>query len=96
MMRLCVACGLTEGLSHDAISADDVTECGKYVIDVQRMPNGKQSTIGSLFRKHANAGHLVWYGNVVKSKTPSRNGGIIRVWAVTSAGRMWAEQMLDE
>lgn len=80
-------------LRLDSITADDVTDCGRYAIDVTRKPNGKQSTISSLFLKHAKAGHLQWHGQVTTSKTPSRHSGIIKVWVVTNAGRMWAELM---
>lgn len=48
--------------------------------DDQHTPNGRNSSIGSLFRQAAAEGWIESDGRVVKSRAPHRKSGAVRVW----------------
>ena len=80
-------------MSGKPFTADDVTDNGAITADGSHAPNARQSSIGSMFRSHANSGHIVFTGEVIKSAAKHRKGGMIRVWEGTESGRRWAERV---
>jgi len=79
---------------HD-FTADDVTGSGQVTVAGDHGPNAAQNAIGSLFNTAARRRRIEWTGGVVRSAAPHRKGGAIRVWRGTSAGRRWAEALLE-
>lgn len=71
-------------------TADDLTHGGELTLDPTRQPNGRQSGLGRMFLRASRLGHIEFRGEVRNSTTPSRNGGLIRVWHPTPAGQRWA------
>lgn len=76
--------------------ADDVTGAGAVALDASHGPNAVQNGIGSLFNSAAKRGHIVFTGEVRRSRAPHRKGGAIRVWAPTPAGVRWARSVLGD
>jgi hypothetical protein len=63
----------------DPFTADDlIARCGHP--DPGHSPNARNNGVGTLFREAAKAGRIVDTGRHVRSTTPSRKGGMIRVW----------------
>ena len=52
--------------------------------DADHEPNGRNSAIGAMFRNAASEGWIKSDGRVVRSRSPHRKRGAIRVW--TGAG----------
>ena len=82
------------GLSVNEFSADDITNDGDWALDPAHGANGRQSAISTTFQGLSKQGNIVWTGEVVKSRSPHRRGGIIRVWRLTTKGRAWAKDLL--
>ena len=76
--------------SGEPFSADDLTMSGQVTADEFHTPNGKRSSIGSLFSAKRKAGLIEPTGAVVNSTAPHRKGGLIRVWRGTPKGVRWA------
>jgi hypothetical protein len=79
---------------HD-FTADDVTSDGSVTVAGDHGPNAKQNAIGSMFNTASRKRRIEWTGGLVRSSAPHRKGGAIRVWRGTSAGRRWAELLLE-
>jgi hypothetical protein len=75
------------------ITADDITDRGRLSFDPEHSANGRQSAIGSRFRRWAADGLIEPTGRVVRSQAPHRKGGAIRVWTGTDKGRAWADDL---
>lgn len=78
-------------LAGDDFTADDLTANGAIALDAHR-PNGGQNAIGSFFREASADGLIAWTGRGTKSMAPHRKGGLIRVWAPTPKGVVWARR----
>ena len=64
--------------SGQPFTADNlIARCGHP--DHGHAANGRNNAVGTLFRDASTAGRIVPIG-VVKSSTPTRKGGMIRVW----------------
>lgn len=59
-------------------SADDLLELVGPP-DVSRAPNGRNNAVGVVFSRAAHAGLIVTVG-YTRSSTPTRKGGLIRLW----------------
>jgi hypothetical protein len=81
-------------LAGRTFTADDVTNNGAIALDTDHTPMGKQSGIGSMFNQWQRRGLIVPTGEVVRSSSPHRKGGAIRVWHGTEAGVLWARNVL--
>jgi hypothetical protein len=77
-------------------TADDVTNNGSIAPDPDHTPNGKGSAIGAMFNQWQRRGLIAPTGEVVKSTSPHRKGGAIRVWHGTEAGVLWARNVLAQ
>lgn len=65
----------------DQFSADDLVErIGPP--DLTRTPNGRNNSIGAVFSRARHAG-LIEVVGYTRSTTPTRKGGLIRVWKGT-------------
>jgi hypothetical protein len=60
-------------------SADDLRD-RVWEPDPDHTPNGANNTIGSIFRQAAAQGLIELTGQVVKSRSPHRKGGMIQLW----------------
>ena len=76
----------------EPFTADDLTRSGTLTVDEHHTPNGKQSSIGSLFSWASKAGLIEGTGDWVRSTSPHRKGGVIRSWRGTPEGRRWAAE----
>ena len=65
-------------LNGREFSADDL-EALVGPPDPNRDPNAKNNSIGSLFMAYSKAGKITVVGHK-NSSTPTRKGGLIRVW----------------
>ena len=65
----------------DPFSADDLRDTVGEP-DTSSAPNGKNNSIGSVFREYSAMGVIEAIG-VEKSTTPTRKGGMIRIWRKT-------------
>jgi hypothetical protein len=81
-------------LAGRSFTADDVTNNGTIALDNDHGANSKQSGIGALFNQWARRGLIDPTGEVVRSASPHRKGGAIRVWHGTEAGVLWARNIL--
>jgi hypothetical protein len=76
-------------------TADDLTDSGVVTLDPSHEPNAGQNGIGAFINGLARRGLIVFTGRVIRSTSPARKGGGIRVWAPTEAGVLWARNVLD-
>ena len=83
-------------ISQATFTADDLTDDGNFALDPDHGGNGAQSGIGAFINSASRRRLIEFTGAVVKSKAPYRKGGVIRVWAPTTAGRLWAKDVLAE
>ena len=83
-----------EHILRGEFSADDITDYGRITAHGDHDPNARQNTIGSMFQSHARQGHIHFTGRVIKSTSPHRKGGMIRIWVGTEKGKLWAREVL--
>lgn len=75
-------------------TVDDLTDDGTITLDSgAHRPNGRQNGIGAYMRGAVRHGYIAWTGDVDKSRSPHRKGGMVRVWTGTIVGRRWAERI---
>lgn len=79
-------------LADEPFTADDLTQNGALCVDANHQPNGAQNSVGALFRYHSQHGHITLTGQVRKSASVHRRGGLQQVWAPTIGGYWWAVQ----
>lgn len=82
-------------LDRRTFTADDLTDGGDFTLDGGgHGVNGRQNGIGAFVQQASRRRLIEWTGAVVRSKSPHRKGGAIRVWSGTTVGRSWARGVL--
>lgn len=60
--------------------------------DDSHEPNGRNSAIGSMFRRAAAEGWIITEGRVVPSRASHRKGGAVRIWVGAPAMSLFDEE----
>lgn len=81
----------------EMFTADEITADGRFAIDHQHRPLGRQNVIGRVFGWAAGLGLIEAVDTTAKrSRNPRRKAGGNRLWRATDDGRAWAVTFLAE
>lgn len=81
-------------MEGNEFSANELTMCGTLTIDTGHAPNAAQNGIGPILNEAARKARITFTGRITQSCSPTRKTGMIRIWAPTEGGRLWAANVL--